>query len=59
MNTDNQSALMLPLPIFDCGGKRSATPLSEAARRAKSGVAAQLCHRSPNFHLCLSVSIRG
>jgi hypothetical protein len=42
--------------ILDCGGKRSATPLScgreifsymIAPRAGKSGVAAVLCHRSP------------
>jgi hypothetical protein len=34
---------------MECGGKRSATPLSEASVRTKSGVAALLCHRSPNL----------
>jgi N-acetylmuramic acid 6-phosphate etherase len=34
--------------ILDCGGKRSASPLSETASKDKSGVAAGLCHRNPN-----------
>jgi hypothetical protein len=34
---------------MDCGGKRSATPLSEPDSRSESGVAAALCHRSPNL----------
>jgi uncharacterized membrane protein YfbV (UPF0208 family) len=54
--------------ILDCGGKRSATPLFErtkeffrslVSRVSESGVAAALCHRSPDFYPCLSVSIRG
>jgi hypothetical protein len=32
---------------MECGGKRSATPLSEAGPRSESGVAAALCHRTP------------
>src|SRR5689334_20524281 len=37
----------------ECGGKRSATPLSEELNLhwqagSKSGVAASLCHRTPN-----------
>jgi hypothetical protein len=35
--------------FLDCGGKRSATPLLEATGSAESGVAAALCHRSPNL----------
>jgi hypothetical protein len=39
-----------PQPQFlECGGKGSATPLSAARVRRKSGVAAALCHRSPNL----------
>ncbi len=34
--------------ILECGGKRSATPLSGARAISESGVAAALCHRSPN-----------
>jgi len=46
MNT----ARLSPQPRFlDCGGKRSATPLSGASVRTKSGVTAALCHRSPNL----------
>jgi hypothetical protein len=37
---------------LDCGGKRSATPLSEPRPRSESGVAAALCHRSPQNRLC-------
>jgi hypothetical protein len=57
-----------PKVILDCGGKRIATPLFERVktffcllilRASESGVAAALCHRSPRFHPCLSVSIRG
>jgi hypothetical protein len=37
--------------ILDCGGKRSATPLSEPTnplgKSRKSAVAAALCQRSP------------
>jgi hypothetical protein len=39
------------LVIMDCGGKRSATPLlnrRQGLHLSKSGVAAALCHRSPN-----------
>jgi hypothetical protein len=44
---------LAPQPqILDCGGKRSATPLWDATGRTESGVAAALCHRSPN--LCRS-----
>jgi hypothetical protein len=43
-------AQLAPQPQgMECGGKRSATPLSEAGPRSESGVAAVLCHRSPNF----------
>ena len=50
MNTNRKDA------VLDCGGKRSATPLSDvlmapkdpAFRASQSGVAATLCHRSPN-----------
>ena len=35
--------------FLECGGKRSATPLSAAKVRRESGVAAALCHRSPNL----------
>jgi hypothetical protein len=41
---------LAPQPqILDCGGKRSATPLLEATGSTESGVAAALCHRSPNL----------
>src|ERR1035437_10220370 len=41
---------LAPQPrILDCGGKRSATPLLDATGRTESGVAATLCHRSPNL----------
>jgi hypothetical protein len=45
---------LTPQPrILDCGGKRSATPLLDATGRTESGVAAALCHRSPNLcRLC-------
>ena len=33
--------------ILECGGKRGATPLSDARLTPESGVAASLCHRSP------------
>jgi hypothetical protein len=52
--TQMNPARLTPQPqILDCGGKRSATPLWEATGRAESGVAAALCHRSPNLcHPC-------
>ena len=34
--------------VLECGGKQSATPLSRAREDSQSGVAAALCHRSPN-----------
>ncbi|MSU56775.1 MAG: hypothetical protein EXS35_01085 [Pedosphaera sp.] len=34
--------------LLECGGKRSAMPLSGPDGDSKSGVAAALCHRSPN-----------
>ncbi len=34
--------------VLECGGKRSATPLSSEAGESESGVVATLCHRSPN-----------
>ena len=34
---------------MDCGGKRSATPLLVGGPRSANGVAAALCHRSPNL----------
>ena len=34
---------------LDCGGKRSATPLFNHGLEEESGVAAALCHRSPNL----------
>ena len=34
--------------VLECGGKRSATPLSNEDAPDQSGVAASLCHRSPN-----------
>jgi len=35
--------------LMDCGGKRSATPLSGVTGfTSESGVASALCHRSPN-----------
>jgi hypothetical protein len=58
---------------LDCDGKRSATPLWKLYPQSKSGVAAALCHRSPNFRnwsligfselnstsdLCASASLR-
>ena len=45
---------LAPQPqILDCGGKRSATPLLETTGSTESGVAAALCHRSPNLcHPC-------
>jgi hypothetical protein len=46
--------------ILDCGGKRSATPLSRNSQfgssldigASESGVAASLCHRSPKKACC-------
>jgi hypothetical protein len=37
--------------FMDCGGKRSATPLWKLFLKTKSGVAAALCHRSPNLRV--------
>gem|GEM_PF-3198761 len=37
------------ISVLDCGGKRSATPLCGEGPHAESGVAAALCHRSPNY----------
>jgi hypothetical protein len=53
---------------LDCGGKRSATPLFgriitlkawRIIHQSQSGVAAALCHRSPNVptYLCVLVGI--
>jgi len=33
----------------ECDGKRSGAPFSEAGPRSESGVAAALCHRTPNL----------
>jgi N-acetylmuramic acid 6-phosphate etherase len=33
--------------VLECGGKRSATPLTGRGDESKGGVAASLCHRSP------------
>src|ERR1017187_3813738 len=50
MDTDEPNATFGRNHNFlDCGGKRSATPLLEATGSAESGVAAALCHRSPNL----------
>src|ERR1035441_2111895 len=61
--TQINPARLAPQPQFlDCGGERSATPLSESGVRTKSGVATALCHRSPNTsppNLCSSVFICG
>jgi hypothetical protein len=48
--TQMNPARLAPQPQgMECGGKRSATPLSEAGPRSESGVAAALCHRTPNL----------
>src|ERR1041385_2904375 len=56
--------------VMDCGGKRSATPLSRrrspALRASQSGVVASLCHRSPKWFalalalvfLCAAIPLR-
>jgi hypothetical protein len=50
MDTDKPNAAFGRNHNFlDCGGKRSATPLLEANGSTESGVAAALCHRSPNL----------
>src|ERR1019366_7914145 len=47
----NKSRLAPQPQGMECGGKRSATPFSEAGPCSDCGVAAAPCHRSPN--LCL------
>jgi hypothetical protein len=48
MDTEGANAVKLQPSIVDGGGKRSAPPLWGTGRRAESGVAAPLCHRTPN-----------
>ncbi len=49
VDTDPPNAACAATTILDCGGKRSATPLLETTGSTESGVAAALCHRSPNL----------
>jgi len=46
-DSTTMSSRVETLNLMDCGGKRSATPLSESVTAFQSGVAAALCHRSP------------